>query len=252
MALLREGHRCIVGIDEVGRGAWAGPVVAGAVAVPPEIYANPLVLSDADDSKRVPARRRQAVADEILSVTSAAIGWVDAWLMDALGATEATHLAMRTAVTALASTTRDGAIDGPGWHARRASGVARSAEILLIDGYPIGNPPAPQRAIVRGDRECLAIACASLVAKVARDTFMTALAHPFPAYGFDRNVGYGTRDHFGALIAHGLTPLHRRRFQPMRHLDQCSRVHAPALPAPTRTAPTGKRQLGFLDGWDDL
>ena len=61
MALLREGHRCIVGIDEVGRGAWAGPVVAGAVAVPPEIYANPLVLSDADDSKRVPARRRQAL-----------------------------------------------------------------------------------------------------------------------------------------------------------------------------------------------
>ena len=250
MALLREGYRCIVGLDEVGRGAWAGPVVAGAVAIPPDIYADSSILSDADDSKRVPARRRPVLADEIYAVASAAVGWVDAWLMDALGASEATHLAMRAAVTALASTARDGAIDGPGWHARRASGVARSAEILLIDGYPIANPPAPQRAIVRGDRECLAIACASLVAKVARDAYMTALAHPFPAYGFDRNVGYGTREHFGALMTHGLTPLHRRRFQPMRHLDRCTRVQAPALPPPTQTSRTSEGQLGFLDGWD--
>lgn len=249
MALLREGHRCLVGVDEVGRGAWAGPVVAGAVSIPPEVYADPAILGDADDSKRVSAKRRLELAREVRDVASAAIGWVDAAMMDAVGATVATHTAMRCAVAALASTGRDGALEGSGWHARRIAGHAVTADLLLVDGYPIADAPAPQRAIVRGDRECLAIACASVVAKVARDAFMVALAHPYPAYGFDRHVGYGTRDHFRTLLRLGVTPLHRRRFQPMRHLDRCIGRPSPALPPPADQPMGARGQLALLDVW---
>jgi hypothetical protein len=161
---------------------------------------------------------------------------------------------MRVAIGALASTARDGAIEGPGWHARRTSGPPVIAEVLLVDGYPLGEATAPQRAIVRGDRECLAIACASLAAKVARDSFMASLQYAFPAYRFDRHVGYGTRDHFRALLAHGLTPLHRRRFQPMRHIDQCLNGGAPrvpSLPPTTTVSPTRDGQLDFLRTWSE-
>ena len=250
MALLQDGHVSIVGVDEVGRGAWAGPVVAGAVAVPPAIYADPQALRDADDSKRVAPARRHALNREILAVASAAVVWADADLIDAVGATEATHVAMRGAVAALASNGRGGVVEGAGWHARRTAGAPVTAGIVLVDGYPFGGLASPQRAIVRGDRQCLAIACASLVAKVARDTYMNAMAYPFPTYGFDRHVGYGTRDHFRALIRHGLTPIHRRRFQPMQHLDGCAATRRPALPGPGARETTSRGQLNFLDSWN--
>ncbi|MFM7198174.1 MAG: ribonuclease HII [Chloroflexota bacterium] len=249
MALLRDGHVNIVGVDEVGRGAWAGPVVAGAVAFPPAIYSDPHSLRDADDSKRVAPARRYALNREILAVASAAVGWADANLIDAVGATEATHVAMRGAVAALASKARGGAVEGAGWHARRTAGAAVTGSILLVDGYPLAGLPSPQRAIVRGDRQCLAIACASLVAKVARDSYMGAMAYPFPTYGFDRHVGYGTHDHFRALIRHGLTPLHRRRFQPMQHLDGCGETRQPALPPPPNRHAISRGQLDFLASW---
>jgi ribonuclease HII len=204
--------------------------VAGAVHVPPDVFPDASILRDADDSKRVPESRRASLVRELHEVASAAVGWVDAHLVDALGASDATHLAMRAAVLALASRARGGAIEGPGWHARRASGAPVDADILLVDGYPIVDAPAAQVAIVRGDRQCLTIACASLVAKVARDTYMRALAYAYPTYGFERHVGYGTRDHIAAIFRQGLTPLHRRRFQPMRHLERCSRIQKPALP----------------------
>ena len=216
--LIRQGVLSFVGVDEVGRGAWAGPVVAGAAILNPDVYANRSLLSAVDDSKRLTPARREQLALQIARLASVALGWVDPSSIDTLGIAQATHLAMRAAIGALSAPSADAMTCGEGWFGRRVSGHRVSPTFILVDGYRIGGTVLPQQAIVRGDLSCLCIAAASIVAKVARDRFMTEIADRYPAFKFADNKGYGTRAHFRAIRANGLTPLHRRSFQPMKHM----------------------------------
>lgn len=125
---------------------------------------------------------------------------------------------MKAAIGALSASAADAMMCGVGWFGRRVSGYPISPSYILVDGYRIAGIELPQQAIVRGDRSCLCIAAASIVAKVARDRFMTDIAGRYPAFKFADHKGYGTRTHFRAVRAQGLTPLHRRSFQPMKHM----------------------------------
>jgi ribonuclease HII len=178
-----------VGIDEVGRGCWAGPVVAGAV-----ILAAP--LAGLTDSKLLTKHRRQQLAAEIQrQATAIGLGWVAAPAIDELGLTAAVQLAMRRALAA----------------------ITISYDEIIIDGnhnFLADNPKA--RAIIKADFSVAAVSAASIVAKVARDTYMAGMAAQYPGYGFERHVGYGTTVHLEALRRQGLCALHRLSYKPVR------------------------------------
>lgn len=185
-ALRAEGFRLIAGVDEAGRGALAGPLVAAGVILPAGF-----ALSGLRDSKLVtaPARerlaveiRRHAVAISIVRVTPARI--------DRNGLHRSNVWALRAAALRL----------HPG------------AEYVLFDGFPVARMPVPALAIKKGDRITPTIAAASIIAKVVRDRAMRRLHRALPSYGFDRNKGYGTGEHWRALRAHGPSPVHRRSF----------------------------------------
>lgn len=196
MALLFRGYRWIAGLDEVGRGCWAGPVVAAAVVLPLErLRQQPALLDGVDDSKRLSPHRREVLAERIREVAvGLAVGEVSPALVDALGIVRATTLAMRRAVVAL----------------------PQEPDFLLIDGRLRLDLAIPQRALVRGDSSSLSIAAASIVAKVHRDRLMAAWAGRYPGYGFAEHKGYGTRRHQAALERLGPCPLHRGTFAPLR------------------------------------
>lgn len=179
----------IAGVDEAGRGPWAGPVVAAAVVLG---HKRPHGL---DDSKKLSARRRQMLFDA-LQASDALIGVGQASVaeIDAINILQATHLAMARAVDAL--------------------GIR--PDLVLVDGNRLPRWPWPSRAIVGGDGSEPAIAAASIIAKVTRDAVMAELARQHPAYGWDRNQGYGTAAHAAALAAQGVTAHHRRSFAPVR------------------------------------
>ena len=199
-ALAREGYRAVAGADEVGRGAWAGPLVAAAVVLPPvtddELAACLRAqLDGVRDSKLLsPARRAALCAAIVEAAVDVGVGWVAADELDRLGLGVANREALRRAVAALSV----------------------PADYLLLDAFPLPGVPLPQRPIVRGDRECLSIAAASIVAKVARDRALVRLDGGYPAYGFARHKGYGTRDHQAAILEHGPCPEHRLSFAPLR------------------------------------
>lgn len=196
VALFSQGYSLIAGLDEVGRGCWAGPVVAAAVVLPLErLQAEPWLLAGVDDSKRLSPHRREALAGRIREVAlGVGIGEVSPALVDALGIVRATELAMCRAIAVLPCE--------PGF--------------LLIDGRLHLDLPIPQEALVQGDARCLSIAAASIVAKVHRDRLMAAWAERYPGYGFEQHKGYGTRRHRLALERLGPCPLHRRSFAPVR------------------------------------
>jgi len=190
--LLHTGLINIAGVDEVGRGALAGPVAVAAVILDPDDLPDGV-----DDSKALSAKRRQAAFSAILArARCVAIATASAGEIDALNIRGATLLAMRRALGALAI----------------------PAGFALIDGRDI---PAglicPARAIVKGDAQCLSIAAASIVAKVTRDAMMARLDAHYPDYGFAGHVGYGAARHLRALKAFGATPLHRLSFAPCRN-----------------------------------
>ncbi len=182
----------VCGVDEAGRGPWAGPVVAAAVVLDPA--ALPAGL---DDSKKLSATRRAALFDAIRAAASVGVGIATVAEIDALNILRANDLAMCRAVAAL----------GP------APGGA------LIDGnrVPPGFP-CPARAVIGGDASVLSIAAASIVAKVTRDRLMDALAAEHPGYGWETNRGYGTAGHRAALERLGVTQHHRRSFRPIRNI----------------------------------
>lgn len=181
----------MAGVDEVGRGPLAGPVVAAAVILDPEN-----LPCGVNDSKVLSARQREAAFENIVA-TALAVGVasVTAAEIDRLNIRRASLAAMARAVDALALT----------------------PVYVLVDGRdrpPLSYPSSP---IVKGDSISLSIAAASIVAKVARDGMMRRLATHYPAYGFDTNAGYAAKRHLDALEIHGPTPLHRLSFSPLRH-----------------------------------
>jgi ribonuclease HII len=187
-----EGPAPVCGIDEVGRGPWAGPVVAAAVILDPAALPDGL-----NDSKRLSAARRAELAAVLGARASVSVGIASVAEIETMNILQASFLAMRRAILGLAS---------------------RPA-LALVDGNkaPPGLPCAC-RPIVGGDALVLSIAAASIVAKVARDQMMVTLAQQFPGYGWETNMGYGTRAHQDGLARFGVTPHHRRSFQPIHKM----------------------------------
>lgn len=183
----REGHAAVAGVDEVGRGALCGPVVAGAV-----ILGERFDTTGLDDSKRLTRRQREVLAARIREAARAwALGIVEPAEIDRLNVLRATRVAMRRAVDVLAV----------------------PPDILLVDALAVPEIPLPQRAIVKGDALSVSIAAASIVAKVARDEMMRQWDRVYPGYGLARNMGYGSEDHRQALRRLGPSAIHRRSFQ---------------------------------------
>jgi ribonuclease HII len=190
--------RSVAGIDEAGRGCWAGPVVAAAVVLPETILANPAMFSGIADSKQLSSAQRDVAYDLImhhaLAVAAAA---VPAYLIDMFGILSATRLAMTTALLKL----------------------PLPVDALLIDAVELPGLRLPQQALIKGDARCLSIAAASIVAKVSRDRLMAGLDQAWPVYGFSSHKGYGTARHQQALRLHGPCPLHRFSYRPILLLD---------------------------------
>jgi ribonuclease HII len=191
-----RGSVRIAGLDEAGRGAIAGPVFAGAVILPlelPNLYEQ---MSEVNDSKQLPARRREQLFDRIVEIAIASgVGSSSASEIDDIGIVSATHLAMLRALQQLPF----------------------APEHLLIDGrIRLRSLNLRQQAIVRGDSASLSIAAASILAKVSRDREMRAWHELYPHYGFDHHKGYCTREHEVALAMHGPCAIHRRSFAPIR------------------------------------
>lgn len=193
-ALWAAGVVRAAGLDEAGRGAWAGPVSAAAVILPPD----PAVLErlkGVRDSKQMTARQRGEWAERIRQEAAAwGVGFASAEEIDAQGILPATRLAMQRALAALCI---------PPQH-------------LLIDAVRLRSVPLPQTCLIRGDATCLSIAAASVLAKTARDALLTALEAEFPGYGFAQHKGYGTALHQTALRTLGPCPQHRRSYAPVR------------------------------------
>ena len=193
--LYSQGVELVAGVDEVGRGALAGPVVAGAVIFASSLKAPWVGL--VRDSLELRPRQRVGLVGLIRGEALAwGLGEVPAQEIDRIGILPATRLAMRQALEAL--------------------GV--SPQFLLIDGIKLPEVPLPQKRLIRGDKLCFSIACASILAKVYRDGLMVGLDQEYPGYGFARHKGYGTALHQQCLLQRGPCPLHRRSFAPLRPL----------------------------------
>lgn len=189
------GYRLIAGIDEVGRGSVAGPVMAAAVMLPPSLDVP--WLERVRDSKLLTAKMRHCLANNIHRVAlGVGIGIVSPHLIDAQGIARATRLAMKLAVEK----------------------VLPRPESLLIDYFRLPEVALPQKGVTNGDSRCFSIACASIVAKVARDNLMVKLARVYPGYGLARNKGYGTGEHIESLHRLGPSPIHRHSFQPVKDM----------------------------------
>jgi ribonuclease HII len=186
------GFRSIAGIDEVGRGCLAGPVVAAAVILPERHR-----IKGIRDSKVLPRARREALYELILDRADAVgVGCVEVEVIDRINILQATKLAMREALGRL----------------------PQDPDHLLIDALSLRDVDLPQRPIIDGDAISASIAAASIVAKVTRDRICDEMDERYPAYGFSRNKGYGTRRHVDALLAEGPCEWHRRSFSPIRML----------------------------------
>ncbi len=188
-AFFARGSRRVAGVDEVGRGPWAGPVIAAAVVVGPDTPR----LEGVNDSKQLTMRRREQLAAVIVSTLPYAVGAASTREIDRLNIRRATALAMRRALARL----------------------PQPADVVLVDGLPVPELGCAHEALVGGDARSYAIACASIVAKTVRDRLMRRLAARYPDYGWDRNCGYGTPKHRAAIELTGVTPHHRRSFTPV-------------------------------------
>jgi ribonuclease HII len=197
IALFEQGYSFVAGLDEAGRGCLAGPVVAAAVI---------LKLDDADlatrlygvrDSKQITAQARERLYSVIMHhALAVGVGVGSVELIDQRNILQATKYAMRSALTQL----------------------SLSPHALLLDALLLHDIPLPQRSLIKGDARCLSIAAASIIAKVTRDRLMLELHEQYPHYGFDQHKGYGTPAHLAALREHGVTPIHRQSFAPIREL----------------------------------
>ena len=183
------GSRPIAGVDEAGRGPWAGPVVAAAVILNPD-----RIPANIDDSKVLDEDSRAYLYKRIMKVAIVGVGIADVDKIDRDNILGATLWAMAEAVAQLTDTPK----------------------LVLIDGNRAPRLPMVARTIVKGDAKCLSIAAASIIAKVTRDRLMMELARDYPGYGFERHKGYGTPEHQAAITKLGISALHRRSFKPVQ------------------------------------
>jgi ribonuclease HII len=190
---LRLGNGPVAGIDEAGRGPWAGPVVAAAVILDPDRI--PLGIAD---SKALDAEDRAALFARISETSRIGVGIASVERIDRDNILNATLWAMADALKQLGTT------PGP------------AARLALIDGNRAPRLSIVTRTVIKGDAKCLSIAAASIIAKVTRDRMMVEMAGSYPGYGFERHKGYGTPEHQAAIQSLGVTPLHRRSFKPVQ------------------------------------
>lgn len=181
-----KGYHCIAGIDEVGRGPLAGPVVAAAVILPENH-----TIFGVDDSKKLSAQKRESLAEQIKAEAVAwAVGVVSHTRIDEINILQATYEAMRQAISQLTV----------------------QPDYILADAVHIPQIAIPQEGIIKGDAKSISIAAASILAKVTRDAMMEELAEQYPQYDFASNKGYGSQKHIAGIAAYGLCPIHRRSF----------------------------------------
>jgi ribonuclease HII len=192
-ALRRVGFVHVAGVDEVGRGCLAGPVVAAAVVLHPDRH-----IAGVCDSKLVPAAERERLYDRILGAAVAwAVAAADPSEIDRINIHQASLRAMQRAILSLAPL----------------------PDIVLVDAFRVPEIPMAQRGVLHGDRRCTSIAAASILAKVTRDREMLAHHSTDPRYGYDRHKGYATAEHLAAVAQYGYSPLHRRSFRPPSLFD---------------------------------
>lgn len=179
-----------VGIDEVGRGCWAGPLVAGAAILHTSV-------EGLDDSKLLSKKRREELVEIIQNSGEVSLGWVTPLEVDELGLTEAVRLAMQRAI----------------------DGLATLYDEVIIDGNYnyLAHVPGTQ-AVIKADGSVPSVSAASIVAKVARDNYMTEISEKYPDHGFEKHVGYGTKIHIDALTNFGVTDIHRLSYKPIKRL----------------------------------
>ena len=195
LELYAAGYTRVAGIDEVGRGAWAGPVYAAAVVLPLERADLLDLLAGVRDSKQLSPAQREVLLPRILQVAKAVgIGWASPAEVDEAGIVAATRRAMACAVASLNG----------------------QADALLIDHVRLPDVALPQQAFPKADARCLSVAAASIVAKVTRDRLMVALERDYPGYGFASHKGYGTPAHRTALQRLGPSAIHRMSWRPIR------------------------------------
>jgi ribonuclease HII len=197
--IFKQGFRSIVGIDEVGRGPLAGPVVAACVACRDD-FEIPAELLEVKDSKLLCEKKRECLYEAIMnSFPAVGIGICDNFTIDRINILQASFLAMRESIGMLK--------DEP--------------DYVLVDGHmPIPNLSLRQKAIVKGDARVFLIAAASIVAKVVRDKMMREYHENYPQYNFLKNKGYGTKDHFKCLENYGPCQIHRYSFEPVRRFKR--------------------------------
>jgi len=187
------GYRCVVGVDESGRGPLAGPVVAAACHIPQGVH-----IEGLQDSKQLEPSARRLVYERLVNASAVifSVGIVEAAVIDQTNILQASMSAMLLAV----------------------SNLEVVADYLLVDGnyFPITNLPG--LALVRGDQRSVSIAAASIIAKETRDQIMREYHKRWPAHGFELHKGYPTKEHISAVKRHGVTPIHRRSFEPIRSL----------------------------------
>ncbi len=194
--LHQHQYYAVAGLDEVGRGCLAGPVVAGAVILPlrDDIES---ALSGVRDSKQLSAGRRNVLVKDIQSIAIAwSVGVIDVDMIDSVNILQSTKLAMLQAIQKLSF----------------------PPDFLLLDALSLAQSPLPQFPIIKGDQRSLSIAAASIVAKVFRDNLMIEMEQQYPGYGFAQHKGYGTAQHIRALNALGPCSIHRRSFAPVRNI----------------------------------
>ncbi len=190
--LIDKGYNRIAGIDEAGRGPWAGPVVAGAVILNLENTSDMLRVG-LDDSKKLSGSKREALFEALQQNVECGVGIASVEEIDQLNILQATFLAMTRAVESLPS----------------------APEFALVDGNKLPPLSCPAEAIVKGDSRSLSIAAASIIAKVTRDRLMAELSELHPGYAWEKNMGYGTKAHQAGLERLGVTEHHRKSYKPI-------------------------------------
>lgn len=194
-SLFHSGFRAVAGVDEVGRGALAGPLVSAAVILPPleDIEADPFWEHVRDSKLIAESERIHLAAGIALRVRAFNVAFIAPEMIDSIGVGPANRIAMETAI----------------------SGLSIAPEMALLDAF-ITDLGLPQVSLIKGDGRSLSIAAASIVAKVARDTVMHDLDDTYDVFGFGKHKGYGVSSHLAALAEHGPCPAHRRCFAPVR------------------------------------